>query len=93
MINSEEIKKLANSARIKVTDEEAEKLTKEVHSILDYVGQIQEVTSVTENNVPTHRNVMRADIVTNSSGQYTEKLLSNAPSREGDYLKVKKILG
>lgn len=93
MITCEEIKNLASLARIEVTDLEAEKLTKEVLAILDYVDQIQEVTGVIENKVSEHRNVMRDDVVTNSSGLYTEKLLSNAPSREGNYLKVKKILG
>jgi Asp-tRNA(Asn)/Glu-tRNA(Gln) amidotransferase C subunit len=35
---------------------------------------------------------MRDDVVTNNTDEYTEKLLNNAPSREGRYLKVKKIL-
>jgi Asp-tRNA(Asn)/Glu-tRNA(Gln) amidotransferase C subunit len=35
---------------------------------------------------------MREDVIVNKAGEYTEKLLGNAPSREGNYLKVKKIL-
>jgi Asp-tRNA(Asn)/Glu-tRNA(Gln) amidotransferase C subunit len=42
---------------------------------------------------PLLRNVMREDEPTNHSGEYTEAILQNAPAREGDWLKVKKILG
>lgn len=37
-------------------------------------------------------NVMREDTEPHESGIYTEKLLSAAPQREGQYIKVKKIL-
>lgn len=92
MITKEEVINLANLARIKVTDEEVEKLTKEVDAILGYVGQIQEVTKEVEKTAPKLRNVMRDDVVTNKDNEYTERLLDNAPNRDGKYLKVKKIL-
>ena len=93
MITKEEIINLANLARIEVSEEEAEKLTTEVDSILVYVAQIKEALGDFENSTPLLRNVMREDVVTNSTHGYTEKLLGNAPKREGDYLVVKKILG
>lgn len=92
MITPEDIKHLASLARIEVTDKEAEDLTKEVDSILGYVGQIQSVSGDIEQKIPELHNVMREDLVTNKPKEYTENLLKNAPSREGDYLKVKKIL-
>ena len=92
MITRQDIRNLANLARIEVSDTEAKNLTKEVDAILGYVGQIQSVSGDIENEIPKHRNVMREDVVTNSSREYTESLLSNAPSREGDFLRVKKIL-
>ena len=92
MITKEDIKNLANLARIEIPQEEAEKLTAEVDSILDYVGQIKDVSGDAERKIPKLRNVLREDVVTNEEGEYTEKLLSNAPSREKNYLKVKKIL-
>lgn len=92
MITKEEVKNLASLARIEISEEDALKLTKEVDSILDYVGQIKDATGGMEKLVPNLRNVMREDVVTNVPKEYTEKLLNNAPSREGDYLKVKKIL-
>ena len=92
MITKEEIEHLAKLSRIELLPNEAENLSKEVDSILDYVGQINEVSGDIKRTVPKLRNVMREDVVTNTSGEYTEKLLNNAPSREGNYLKVKKIL-
>ena len=92
MITKEDIQNLADLARIEVTPEEAEKLTSEVDSILDYVGQIKDISGDIQGEVPKLRNIMREDIVTNERGGYTEKLLSNAPAREKNYLKVKKIL-
>jgi aspartyl-tRNA(Asn)/glutamyl-tRNA(Gln) amidotransferase subunit C len=92
MISKEDIKNLADLARIEVSDSEAEGLTSQIDSILGYVGQIQNSTGDAKMDVPKLRNVMREDLVTNNSDEYTDKLLNNAPSREGRYLKVKKIL-
>ena len=92
MITTEEIKHLADLARIEMTEAEAEKMTKEVDAILDYVGQIKEVSGNSERVLPKHRNVMREDVVTNKTGEYTEAIMKNAPAREGKYFKVKKIL-
>lgn len=93
MITKEEVKNLADLARIKLSEEETEKLTREVDSILEYVGQIQELSGEVKDAIPEHRNVMRDDVVTNTEGEYTEKILESAPDREGQLLRVKKILG
>lgn len=92
MITPKDIKNLADLARIEISDTETESLTHEVDSILEYVGQIKNATGDVEKMVPELHNVMRDDVVTNEPGQYTENLLANAPSREGNYIKVKKIL-
>ena len=92
MINKKEIEHLAKLSRIELLEGQAESLTKEVDSILGYVSQIKEVKGDVEKVAPKLRNVMREDVVTNNSDDYTEKLLNNTPKREGNYLKVKKIL-
>ena len=92
MITTEEVKHLADLARIEMLPGEAEKMTKEIDSILGYVGQINETTGDMTRAIPPLRNVMREDAPTNTPGDYTEKLLENAPAREGGYVKVKKIL-
>ncbi len=92
MISKEDIKNLANLARIGVTEDEIEKMASEVDSILGYVGVVQSFSGAEEREISNLRNVMRDDVVTNAPDEYKEKILKNAPSREGDYLKVKKIL-
>ncbi len=92
MITKEDIKNLADLARIEVSDTEAESLTGQIDSILDYVGQIKDSTGNAERGVSKLRNVMRGDVITNTENEYTEKLLNNSPQRDGRYFKVKKIL-
>lgn len=93
MISIEEIRKLANLARIKLDAAEEEKLSQDMGSILDYVKQIQEVgASAEQGEKQPNRNVLREDIVSHESGIHTETILAEAPARDGDYLKVKKVL-
>jgi aspartyl-tRNA(Asn)/glutamyl-tRNA(Gln) amidotransferase subunit C len=93
MITTDDITHLADLARIKLEPAEIETLTHEIDSILGYVGQIKDVTGDMERVVPALHNVMREDVVTHEPRQYTEAILRNAPAREKDFLKVKKILG
>lgn len=94
MISDKDMDKLLTLARIEVTPEEKQKLTKDVESILGYVGDIQNaaVDIDTSPKPGEVRNVMREDTNPHESGAYTEKILAEAPSREGDYIAVKKIL-
>ncbi|HRH26641.1 MAG TPA: Asp-tRNA(Asn)/Glu-tRNA(Gln) amidotransferase subunit GatC [Parcubacteria group bacterium] len=92
MVNKDEVKNLADLARVRLSDEEAEALSKEIDSILAYVGQIKDASVEDEVLVPVLKNVMREDEPKNKDDEYTEDILNNAPSREGRFLKVKKIL-
>jgi aspartyl-tRNA(Asn)/glutamyl-tRNA(Gln) amidotransferase subunit C len=93
MITKEDIKHLADLSRMEISDAETEKLTGEIDAILGYVGQIINTTGDMARTVPLLHNVMREDEPQNKSGEYTEVILQNVPAREGNYLKVKKILG
>jgi aspartyl-tRNA(Asn)/glutamyl-tRNA(Gln) amidotransferase subunit C len=92
MITIQDTQKLADLARIEITEAEAEKLTKEIDSILGFVGQIQNATGDMTTVVPEHRNIMRDDVATNEKGEFTESILENAPTRTGQFVSVKKIL-
>jgi aspartyl-tRNA(Asn)/glutamyl-tRNA(Gln) amidotransferase subunit C len=92
MVTKEEVKNLANLARIEITESEADSLTSELDSILGYVGQIKDASTEEVLNNPILRNVLREDVPTNKDSEYTEDLLNNAPKREGAFLRVKKIL-
>ena len=94
MITIEDIQKLAELSRIKIAPEEQESLRAQIESILGYIDQIKAAAKVSEGmpEVGSLHNVMRADENPHASSEFTEKILSSAPAREGDYLKVKKIL-
>ncbi len=93
----EDIKKLADMARIDMSDEEMSEMAHDFDGILAYVGQVQEALA----SLPTLTkgrteegsiNVTREDEVTHEGGEYTEKIVEQFPEKEGNYLKVKQIL-
>jgi aspartyl-tRNA(Asn)/glutamyl-tRNA(Gln) amidotransferase subunit C len=95
----ENIKKLADLARIDMSEEEMKAIAKDFDPILAYVSQVQEALKSSENiskdKIPDDyflHNVIREDVPTNNRGEYTEKIFNNAPDTENGYLKVKQIL-
>ena len=93
MIDIKEVEKLAELSRIKMTEEEMVAFAKEIDPILDYVAQIKKVVGdETEREIPDLHNVMRSDDMPNQTGGNTEVLIAEFPRREGNLLKVKKIL-
>lgn len=91
-ITKQDIENLANLSRIEVGSDEKERIRIEIESILEYVGQIKNLNSEDIEKTYLIKNVLREDLVLNNPGEFTEKLLSLAPDREGNYFKVKKIL-
>ena len=94
-MDKEKILNLAKLARVDLEDGEAESLSHEFDAILGYVGEVKSVkglSSVSDVQEETLINVMREDTEPHESGLYTEKIMEQAPVREGDYIKVKKIL-
>lgn len=92
MIEKKDIEKLADLARIEVSEEEKESLASSIESILGYVGQVTTISETTEVGLPPLCNVMREDEIRHKEGEFTEVLLKNAPTRDGNYVEVKKIL-
>ncbi len=95
MITTEEIEKLATLARLALSPEEKERMRGEVDSILEYVATIQKISATAGTRMPSivaQKNVMREDTNPHESGIHTETLVASAPKREGNYIKVKKIL-
>lgn len=99
-MNKDEVLKLARLARINISESEAESLTHEFESILGYVSEVKSAQTqsisgsgdaVRPQDLSVY-NIFREDTPTHESGKFSEQILSQAPSREGDYIKVKKIL-
>lgn len=94
MISAKDIEKLASLARIKIEDGEKEQFVKEIDSILGYVNQIKDVDVSLDQSarVGDVKNILRNDENPHKPGLHTERVLGEVPKREGDYVKVKKIL-
>ncbi len=95
MLEIKDIEKLAKLARIDLTDEQKKTYLKDVSSILGYVDQIKNAVSqgALERKIPDLRNVAREDVAKNESGSNTEVITREFPKKDGNYLKVKKIIG
>ena len=94
MATTEEVKKLAALARIRVKDAELEKFTKEFDAILAYIGQLEklDLPKDLKKDNSLVRNVMREDGLPHAPNTYTEKLTEQFPAREGNALLVKQII-
>ena len=92
-ITQDEVKKVANLARLELNDNEISNHAKQLEKILEY---IKELESIDTDDVPcTTRaieviNIFRKDEKKNSD--CTEELLELGPSREDKYFKVPKII-
>ncbi|MBI4121229.1 MAG: Asp-tRNA(Asn)/Glu-tRNA(Gln) amidotransferase subunit GatC [Parcubacteria group bacterium] len=93
-MDQKELKHLAELARIRISDEKLEALRGDCDVILKYVSQIKGVEggAQTMEDLGLVHNVMREDGEPHESGIYSEELLREAPEREGQFVKVKKIL-
>jgi aspartyl-tRNA(Asn)/glutamyl-tRNA(Gln) amidotransferase subunit C len=92
MLDRDQVHKVANLARLKLTEAEETQFATQLSGILDYVEQLNEldVTGVE----PTTRaidvaNVMRVDQVKPWANR--EELLDCAPDRDGEFFRVPKI--
>ena len=92
MISREDVKKLALLARMELSTQEEDTFASEIDSILSYVGQISSLPTEDAEELSPIRNVFRPDETPHESGLFTDAVLEQAPSREGNYIKVKKIL-
>ena len=92
-ITKEEVRKVAELARLELNENEINKHAEQLEKILEYIKQLEKINT---NDVPcTTRaieviNVFRKDKKQNSD--CIEELLDLAPSREDEYFKVPKIL-
>lgn len=92
-ISKEEVRHVAELARLSLTEEETETFSLQLSDILDFAGKLNELD--TEEVEPTShvlpiQNVLREDEVRPSWPR--EKVLSNAPDVEAGQFKVPAIL-
>ena len=92
-ITLDQVKHVANLARLAVTEEEAEKFTKQLDDIITFAELLNELD--TENVEPTShvlpmKNVLRADEA--KPGLPVEEVLKNAPDSKDGQIRVPSII-
>jgi aspartyl-tRNA(Asn)/glutamyl-tRNA(Gln) amidotransferase subunit C len=91
-MTDEEIKNLANLARIDITDTEVQKFKFEIEPILAYVAQINDVQIDDSNSEYLTKNIMRPDTAKSADSTEHELVIANAPDTQDGFYKVPKIL-
>jgi len=91
MVDKEWVRRIAHLARLKLTEEEEEKLSAQLAQILDFVKQLDELdTEGVEPFTSPEPTPMREDEPSQSLDR--EKALMNAPGREGGFFVVPRIV-
>ena len=92
-ISRDEVKKVAQLARLELNENEIQKHAEQLEKILDYIKQLEKINT---QNIPcTTRaievvNVLRKDEKKNYDN--SEELLNLAPLREENFFRVPKII-
>ncbi len=97
-VDKQTVAKIASLARIKMGDEELERMVPELNNILEWVEQLGEVdtsdvepmTAVIPNTLRLREDVIDADPLT--AGGKREAVLANAPAAEHGFFGVPKVI-
>ena len=92
-ISNDEVKKVAQLARLELNENEINQHAEQLEKILEYIKQLEKIN--TEDVPCTTRaievvNVLRKD--ENRNYENSEEILDLAPSRENKFFKVPKII-
>jgi aspartyl-tRNA(Asn)/glutamyl-tRNA(Gln) amidotransferase subunit C len=92
-LTREQVRWVAHLARLELSEEELEIMTRQLRNILEYVNQLQQVP--TEGVEPMAHplpiaNVFRPD--ESEPSLSVDQALANAPARQGDYYRVPAVL-
>lgn len=92
-LSRDEVKKVASLSRLRMSDEQLDKMAPELNNILGFIEQLSEVDT---DNVEPLANVarstlpLREDIV--NDGECIDKILANAPEAVEGYFSVPKVV-
>lgn len=92
-IDKETVKYTAHLCRIELQDKELDKLSTQLKGILDFIDKLKQVDI--QNIIPTShilpvKNVLREDALKDSLP--VDKVLANAPQKEGNFFVVPKVI-
>lgn len=92
MLNKKQVKKVAELARLELSEEELEDLREDLSSILDYVEKLEEVdtSQVDDEPIFSIQNQFREDSPDDSSEKLKEKMKAMGEHKD-DYFKMESI--
>jgi aspartyl-tRNA(Asn)/glutamyl-tRNA(Gln) amidotransferase subunit C len=92
-LSHQDVKKIAGLARIKITDQEVDKVAYQLSSIMDWIDQLRNVdTSSLDNQIACDQPLMheREDVVTEPN--QVDEILLNAPASQHHMFAVPKMV-
>jgi aspartyl-tRNA(Asn)/glutamyl-tRNA(Gln) amidotransferase subunit C len=93
-IDRKTVRHVALLSRLELSEKECEAYSHQLASILTYISKLNEVDTKnvqpTSHALPTLKNVFRKDA--SRPSLEVEEALRNAPSREGDFFKVPRVI-
>ena len=94
-LKRDDVLKLAQLARLDLSEEEIEEFTGELSAILGYVEQLQnvDVSDLRPTNQVTGLTSVTRDDEIRDYGYEPKDLLKNVPTVKDDLIKVKRIIG
>jgi aspartyl/glutamyl-tRNA(Asn/Gln) amidotransferase C subunit len=92
LFTESDLDNLSRLARIDINPEEKQKMLSDMQAILGYVSEINDVSGEIVRGEESLYNVVREDVITNGSGEYTSAILANAPATRNGYVEVMQVL-
>ncbi len=98
MLTDKEVKHIAGLARIKITEKEEKGLKKDLTSILEYIDKLNEIDTTGVEPLCQTTGLMDSFRNDEPRGEFkmdenlNEKLIGQAPHKEGRFVKVKSVL-
>ncbi len=93
MLTNNETLKIAQLARLKLTEAELENITNELNQYLNWIDKLQNVNTkniIPQASVVKHELPQRKDLITEKP--ITEKILKNAPDTKNNLFTVPKTI-
>ncbi|MCX6755367.1 MAG: Asp-tRNA(Asn)/Glu-tRNA(Gln) amidotransferase subunit GatC [Candidatus Nomurabacteria bacterium] len=87
-----DVENLAEMSKIELTDAEKQQILKDMDGILGYVKQVEEVQVPDTKMEYAHRNIWREDDSERGAEFSADLIKGQFPDKDGDYIKVKKVL-
>lgn len=93
MISKKQVEHIAHLARLKLSEKEKEKFSKELSQILDFVEKLNEVDVLGVEPFMAGEivGVSREDKAVPKSEELVNKLMANVPNKSGRLVKTRKI--